>query len=447
MAIASDSNWALPLALATNLHIPYRIVLGGDELKLPERDINGRVIIVCSSINSPQTINAINQLKTLRRTKILLLDTIGTIFNSNNALYRGIVRDGTWSDEGPTNNRNLLVLTILTEHFKLALRRVHGVDLGDYQHISERLLKIRLDVDDDYGDEGEAGPDNDSDGNQRDDIVASGQTSNRSLREGTTGEHQESLQSLINSTNLTSSDCDLNYFLTDIDASNLDQLHDLAGSQSRCLETLDSYCDMAAVDATYLNLATNDNVSGDELLGNGSAVWNEGASAGIDRRKKNTEQLCALLSERYRNLVLMGEETSSSFNRSQSVTSSGRRLIFSANFYLYDYILAIEHDLRYQHPHHQHQYQFDFIVFDLKNISNHRTTIVWRPFLILRQDQLNRQKFSMHPVLPGYSDWMIEGTMESFWICGVLCWSVIAIVVLIIVSIIFASVVFSIAVR
>lgn len=38
----SDSNWALPLALATNLHIPYRIVLGGDELKLPERDINGR---------------------------------------------------------------------------------------------------------------------------------------------------------------------------------------------------------------------------------------------------------------------------------------------------------------------------------------------------------------------------------------------------------------------
>ncbi|XP_065094305.1 uncharacterized protein LOC135714821 [Ochlerotatus camptorhynchus] len=420
---AADSNWALPLVLATNLHIPYRIVLDKDELKLQERDTTGRVIIVCSSINSPQTINAINQLKALRRTKILLLDPIGTIFNSNNALYRGIVRDGTLADE--QTNRNLLVLTILTEHFKLILRRIHGVDLGDYQQISERLLKIRLDDDDD----GDADVDDNS---YENDIVA-----------GESG-YREALESLINSSSLTLSGCDFNYFLAD--ASNSEELRVLAANQLRCQIILDSYCDLDDdVDTNYLNLSTTLGSGTSGELTNVGDVRNQSASGGIDRRKSDVEQFCTMLGVNHKNLVLKGEETSRSFNKSRSASS--RKLVFSENFYLYDYILAIAHDLRYEHHHHFHQYQFDFIVFDLKNISNHRTTIVWRPFLILRQDQLDRQKFSMHPVPPGYRDWIIEATIESFWICGMLCWSVIAIAVLIIVSIIFASVVFSIAVR
>ncbi|XP_058454547.1 uncharacterized protein LOC131432350 isoform X2 [Malaya genurostris] len=442
---AADANWALPLALAANLHIPYRIVSSGDEdeaLKLPERDVSGSVIIVCSSINSPQTISAINQLKTLRRTKILLLDTIGTIFNSDNKLYRSFVRNGTLANGEP--NRNLLVLTILTEHFKLVLQRDHGVDLTDYRHISERLLKIRLD------DVGSEDDDDDDDYGRASAANRTGVDGWRESNENRTAtrqpRHRQALEQLINLTALTSSECDFNYLLSDDNGSQ--ELQALAADHSRCQTLLDSYCDfdVDVDDTNYLNLSSFDN-SAENF--NRSSTLNMSSyferATRKDRRNKEIEQFCALLNLDKNQLVLADNQKTKFGDVGASLSS--KRLIFSEHFYLYDYILAVVHDQRHTHSHQYRKFQFDFIVFDLKNISNHRTTIVWRPFLILRQDQLDRQKFSMHPVQPGYSDWIIETTIESFWICGWFCWSVIALAVFLIVSIIFASVVFSIAVR
>ncbi|XP_058817391.1 uncharacterized protein LOC131680698 [Topomyia yanbarensis] len=388
------------------------------------------LIIVCSSINSPQTISAINQLKQLRRTKILLLDTIGTIFNSNNKLYQSFARNGTLAYGEP--NRNLLVLTILTEHFKLILQRDHGVDLGDYRHISERLLKIRLNDADDDDDEGAVNRTSGDDG--------WGELHEKRI---TSSGRRQALEYLINSTTLTSSECDFNYLLSDGNGS--DELQTLTVDRSRCQTLLDSYCDLND-DTNYLNLSSFDN--GGEYV-NASVVLNGSDyiehKIRKDRRNREIEQFCALLNLDRNHLVLSDNQNSDLVDVGASLSS--KRLIFSEHFYLYDYILAVVHDQRHTHSHQYRKFQFDFIVFDLKNISNHRTTIVWRPFLILRQDQLDRQKFSMHPVQPGYSDWIIETTIESIWICGLLCWSVIGLAVFLIVSIIFASVVFSIAVR
>ncbi|XP_055635291.1 uncharacterized protein LOC129775073 isoform X2 [Toxorhynchites rutilus septentrionalis] len=422
-------NWALPSALASNLHIPYRIVLGdddGDSLMLHERDVSGRVIIVCSSIISPQTINAINQLKMLRRTKILLLDTIGAIFNSNNILYQRLVRQA----EQPTVeiNRNLLVLTILTENFKLILNRIHGVDLGDYEHISERLLKIRLDDDDD-ADDNSAGGGNETQSTPVNDIL-SNEAPWEDERSSIDGGHRRTLESLINSTNLTSLSCDLNDFLSYANNSAfvLDRLH--------CQTALESYCESSdATELDYLNLSS---------YSNASDIFSE-QELGVERRKRDIAHICSFLNVNSNHSVLQVHPNSSVVEIVN--LESSKRLLFSEHFFLYDYILAITHDQRRQHPHQFRKYQFDFIVFDLKNISNHRTTIVWRPFLIVRQDKLDRQKFSMYPVQPGYSDWIIEATIESFWICGIVCWGVIAMTVCLIVSIIFASMMFSVAVR
>ncbi|XP_053691117.1 uncharacterized protein LOC128739646 [Sabethes cyaneus] len=445
----TDTNWALPLALAANLHIPYRIIADAGEIaftKLRQRDTSGSVIIVCSSINSPQTINAINQLRSLRKTKMLLLDTVGTIYDSNNRLYRGILRDGTL--DGTELGRNLLVLTILTDHFKQVLLRIHGVDLSDYRHINERLLKIRLDDNVAASDNDEAGAFESAswDGNR----TTAGGGDEWLLSEENRPRHDKAkFEYLLNSTSLTSSDCDFNYLLTDTNSLH-DELQNLASDRLRCQALLESYCDFEDIEnSNYLNLSVW-NSSSDYI--NASVVLNNSVNLERkmrkDTRSREIERFCSLLNLNQNQLVLPDNQNLNVDRVEASLTLSSKRLIFSEHFYLYDYILAIVHDQTHRQPHRrQRTFQFDFIVFDLKNISNHRTTIVWRPFLILRQDQLNRQMFSMHPVQPGYSDWIIETTIESIWICGLLCWSAIAITIFLIVSIVFGSVVFSIAVR
>jgi len=41
-SLLADNNWGLPLAIATNLHIPYRIEIGGKIRDLHEQDNPGR---------------------------------------------------------------------------------------------------------------------------------------------------------------------------------------------------------------------------------------------------------------------------------------------------------------------------------------------------------------------------------------------------------------------
>lgn len=336
------------------------------------------VIIVCSSINSPHTIATIRRLRTLRRTKLLLLDTAGrtTIFDGSSGLYRSLGRHGN-----DTGRLNLLVLTALTERFKHALNAVHGIDLtSNYERLSERLLKIRLDDDGGL----QEGPASD-------------------IRRGSSGRSNrvEWHAGVINSANLSSSSCDFNYL--QISAS--EELASLAHmDHDRCRTLLESYC---GVDET--------------TSGNSSFQFdNASDSEELVRRQQQVDidRLCTVL---------------------RSNRDPAKRLIFSANFHLYEYILAVARN----EPHLQQK--FDFVVFDLQNV----TAAVWRPLLIVRQDQLDWQRFTMHPVQPGYGDWMVASvaTIESLWICGLLCWAVIGVMVFMVVSIVCASVVFSIAVR
>ncbi|KAL1375679.1 hypothetical protein pipiens_004604 [Culex pipiens pipiens] len=343
------------------------------------------VIIVCSSINSPHTIATIRRLRTLRRTKLLLLDTAGqtTIFDGSSGLYRSLGRHDA------AGRLNLLVLTALTERFKHALNAVHGIDLtSNYERLSERLLKIRLDDDSGL----EEGPAND-------------------IRRGSSGRNVrvEWLAGVINSANLSSSSCDFNYLQT----SASEELATLAHvDHDRCRTLLESYCGVD--ETTYGNSSFQfENASDSEELVR-------------QQQQVDIDRLCTVL-RKNRDLLV------------ENSTNPAKRLIFSANFHLYEYILAVARN----EPHLQQK--FDFVVFDLQNV----TAAVWRPLLIVRQDQLDWQRFTMHPVQPGYGDWMVASvaTIESLWICGLLCWAVIGVMVFMVVSIVCASVVFSIAVR
>ncbi|XP_058056050.1 uncharacterized protein LOC131207454 [Anopheles bellator] len=410
--LATDSNRGLALALATNLHIPYTILHASPDASRPFNDSVGKVIIVCSPIDSPQTISVINQLcPRCRRTKILLVDMIGTIFNSNNALYRRLAAEGDGDAEQAAHRSRLLVLTILTENFRTILHRLHGVDLGDYEHISENLLKIRLTEPSESSDEEPA---------------LDGATADAEDAERRQALVLESVLRLA--ANRTS--CDFHYFFDQV--ANWYEILSQTVDSARCRTLFASYCAGGTGD-----LDTS-------LYLNGSA-WPPDASnrtleaAAVDEIERFCDHFLASYAS------LLGD--------ANPVVANGttRHLLFGEHFYFFDFLVAVMRDaagsagqLR------PHPVQYDFIAFDFKNFSHHRTaSVVWRPLLILQQNQLHRDRFNMHPVPPGYADWVtVEGTvLGTIWRCGVLCWAVVGLVALVAVAMVVGSIVFSIAVR
>lgn len=104
---------------------------------------------------------------------------------------------------------------------------------------------------------------------------------------------------------------------------------------------------------------------------------------------------------------------------------------------------------------------FDFCVLDFRlnqaattvdmadgqpNRTVTTTTFAWRPFLILRQSELHQNVYVTHPLTVGYHRWFFDNT-HKFWTCGLLCWILAGIVILLLVSILVASITFGLAIR
>uniref|UniRef100_A0A182MMA1 Uncharacterized protein n=1 Tax=Anopheles culicifacies TaxID=139723 RepID=A0A182MMA1_9DIPT len=451
------ANRALSLALASNLHIPYTIAKDPSSIPSTFSDGNGKVVIICSSINSPQTISVINQLKQYSRTKILLIDMVGTIFDSNNVLYRRLAEADEPFGETLRHRRNLLVLTILTANFRSFLHRLHGVDLGDYKHISENLLKIRLVEEipsqafderphaNDVGDDGiKPTKDDEASNLLYDDDDTLVQDHLQQLQPHPPELLLELLTQAANGTNASQS-CDFHYFLNHVP--NWYEILAQTFDSARCQTLFGSYCETVAshdTTANYINPSSSENGTGARPLYPSSTdhTTNQSLEATIDE----IERFCDLFLASYDKLLTDGLPSSNaSFHDAPWPTD--HLLMFGEHFYFFDFLLAVWEDGQKQNAHQHRKFQYDFVAFDFKNISHHRTAVVWRPFLILQQSQLHQHQFSMHPVPPGYADWVVEATLETIWICGVLCWAVVGLVGLIAVAMIVGSIVFSIAVR
>lgn len=75
------------------------------------------------------------------------------------------------------------------------------------------------------------------------------------------------------------------------------------------------------------------------------------------------------------------------------------------------------------------------------------TAIGWRPVLILRQNELNQSNFVMHPLLAIIDNtWFIDST-HKFWTCGLLCWILAGIVILLLACILIGSITLGLAIR
>lgn len=92
--------------------------------------------------------------------------------------------------------------------------------------------------------------------------------------------------------------------------------------------------------------------------------------------------------------------------------------------------------------------KYDFIVLDFQIITHdmNQTTFTWRPFLILHQNQINQHIFTTHPVLPAYNDWFYHST-NIYWTCGVQCWIITTLALILFLISMVVSIAVGIAVR
>lgn len=115
-----------------------------------------------------------------------------------------------------------------------------------------------------------------------------------------------------------------------------------------------------------------------------------------------------------------------------------KQLIFSEFFNLFDFITSMVKSSVVNDTAPE-IYQFDFIVLDFKKImSMNESIIIWRPFMILQQNEINKNVFIMHHALSEFDNWMMK-TTGRLWDCGVLCWAAIAIALLLLLCIVGVS--------
>lgn len=114
-----------------------------------------------------------------------------------------------------------------------------------------------------------------------------------------------------------------------------------------------------------------------------------------------------------------------------------KQLVSSEHFNLFDFITSLSRDEKNASNQEHHQ-QFDFIVLDFKStlIGTNETIAFWRPLMILEQNKIDRNIFTMHRALSErdvFDEWLLP---LSLWRCGTFCWSIIAAILLILLSLI-----------
>lgn len=180
-----------------------------------------------------------------------------------------------------------------------------------------------------------------------------------------------------------SNDCDFRIFLEK-------RLHLFQENSTYCINELISYCNGSGNVTTFESLCN----------------FNETA--------ENT----------YNRLEILKTEIDDRFNK---------QFAFSEYFNLFDFITSMwRMDDKNQTD---TQRKFDFIVLDFHSIFNelNESIIIWRPRLILQQNELHQNQFIMHHALT--EDW-ISGPASKLWECGAFCWGVMAAAVLAVVFVI-----------
>lgn len=320
---------------------------------------------------------------------------IGAIFNSNNDFYK-FINKMEQSKSIVNKYQNLLILTILTEKFKKFMNNsLHFDFTKDNQ--SENNFNIN------YNNNREVEQQNNYlDGNGVDDFEKDEHQNNKMKHF-----NKRESQRIIKDKNLT----------------------------NRCQLLEDKFEE----NSTTLTLINITNLFSESRNCDFIIKW----CKKFNQSDKNNSKIKFLCEQ-----VLSVDSKFLSKDRRRSInenlTISTNHVVASEFFILFDYIISIVNTKINQ----EILFKFDFIVMDFQTVLSklNETIYVWRPFLILQQNQIHRHVFTTHIILPDYNVWNDEVAKE-FWTCGPLCWVIVFVAVFLFICIIMGSIAAGIVVR
>ncbi|XP_031621510.1 uncharacterized protein LOC116339642 [Contarinia nasturtii] len=563
--IFADNEYGLPLAIAANLHLPYHIKIGLDNFNnFHNMDAFDRLFIITSSLNSHETLTLLRQLSVYNRSKILIIDIIGNIFNKQNEFYKTINQHKEKWLSG-----NLLVLTTLTSKLKRFLNatlttdfnNIYGkmrdesttgykqrtttataatmADIDVDQRSAINLLEMRLN---EYG-QRDAYQSNGDDNilvhfNETElNLIASvfEKLHNDICRLRAESVAAEAAIQAKSMSNVAKSSHDVHnkthFFEKFGNTSRADAVNE---SLSICAPNNNSLskCEMVLRERATLFANSTRTMDITKVLCEQIQLWRQknppsppppppptlvsqqqqhqqhqqqhfmqnnksNSMPNISNRNVNNLEINRIATtvewqtsdEMNANLI---SDTSSEFVKNLIPNQIDAE--FSEYFPFFDFIvtkLALSHNLTVNYNKlNSSKYvtaapngtvsptlddTFDFCVLELHlnnqatsmnenddadSVSRNNTTnsiplnrthiaatFVWRPVLILRQNELHQNIFVTHPLLPyRYPSWFFENT-HKFWTCGLLCWILAGIVILLLVCILVASITFGLAIR
>uniref|UniRef100_A0A1A9ZA86 Uncharacterized protein n=1 Tax=Glossina pallidipes TaxID=7398 RepID=A0A1A9ZA86_GLOPL len=409
------------MTIAANLHIPYKIVMGEDNIhSLHGSDKIGKAIILTAVMNDISTLRLLNKLETLLYTKVLLIDIMATSFNAKNQFYKHLSRINPRS----SLMSNLLLLTVLSDNYRHFLN-VAFEDNGIQMVQNFRQLKRLKTI-----------------------AITDAQHNNDSLEYWP---NAKVLSQYFSSTTTSSDDKMSQLYLSDINHKNFTYKWLKACSSLNFFNINDNrhICQHQEqiIENCWLYLRNEQRkvnqreISAEHLI--------------KDLRKLFTQHLC-------RKQTLYDEQSSTVTKTKTPTTTATATTTTTAAFEnikrdqqlianLPNKPANASQPRKHQQQHQRHVPKYDFIVLDvvltddgvygngdsntsqynrINNTSSNNllNAFNWRPLLILELHEINLKTYITHSIQPGFDDWLLV-TNVQLWHCNTICWIIIAVCV------------------
>lgn len=203
----------------------------------------------------------------------------------------------------------------------------------------------------------------------------------------------------------------------------------------------------------YTRLMTNETIFCDLRLHNGSRydeIFPDTATCLREVKRRCSNYTNVDIKSFCSNVTQQRKDGSS--DTRMNATTFNKQLVFrSEHVNLFDFITSTLRTSETSAGNQESGYQFDFIVLDFKSILLNATSHAsnneksnkyftsWRPLMILKQDQFDKNMFTLHRAASddddnNYNDWLPSPMWK--WKCEAFCWSVIAAVILVLIVLI-----------
>ncbi|XP_065363911.1 uncharacterized protein LOC135957121 [Calliphora vicina] len=448
-----DENWALPMAIAANMHVPYKIEIGEDDIRdLNAEDKIGKAIIITAAMNDVTTLRLLSLLETLMHTKVLLIDIVATSFNAENRFYKYLTRIKPESQL----MSNLLLLTILSDNYRYFLNVAfdnNGIEM--VQNFRQQKL------------------DRERDKTKVTSIQNWPIHLDKSvrevlqLREGTkdlnrTSMPQNKEQEFILLQQWLRECPKLNVTAININFICLNSKYIKENClQAKLPEAIETVCQHQAMFKEQQLIENLRNFIDffnfyDFLIAN---ILNSTPAAATSTSSTASKSLKHV--PKYDFIVLDVVRGGIANRAAVDATSQISVTNDTTGSNMFEFING-----KQQQEHQYHSKTNTTSSFSMMGsyensssssspasatsptvaTSTSSVAFKWRPLLILEQHEINLKTYITHSILPGYDDWLLVSTAQ-LWYCGSICWTIIAICVGVLVVIVVASVAAGIAMR